>query len=73
MPGGRLIAGRDVRALARHLGSGTVDPDLVEAWVAVDAQFAGLADLARACPPERIGLSPGVFSALFGPLFGEFE
>ena len=73
MPGGRAITGRDVHALARHLGGGAIEPDLVEEWIAADSEFADLDELTRACPPERIGLSPGAFAALFAPLFGEFE
>ncbi len=73
MPGGRSITGRDVHALARQLGADVVDPHAVEAWIAADAVFGDLADLWRACPPERIGLTPGAYAALFAQLFGEFE
>lgn len=73
MPGGRPITGLDVHAAARRLGGGVVDSSTVERWIAADAAFEDLDDLARACPPERIGLTPGAYAALFGPLFGEFE
>jgi hypothetical protein len=52
---------------------GDVDEDAFEAWVEADARFGTLDELEAACPPERVGLTPGAFAALFGPLFGEFE
>jgi hypothetical protein len=73
VPGGRTISGRDVRAAARHLGGRGVDVAAVEAAVEADAEFRDLAELARALPPARVGLTPGAFAALFSPLFGEFE
>ena len=73
MQWGRAISGRDVHAMARQLGADVVDPDVVEAWIAADAVFDDLAELQRARPPERIGLTPGAYAALFAPLFGEFE
>jgi hypothetical protein len=73
VPGGRPISGADVHAAARHLAPPGVDAGLVEAWIPEDGTFATLDELERECPPERIGLTPGGFAALFGPLFGELE
>lgn len=30
-------------------------------------------ELARRCPPEALGISPGAHAAVLAPLFGEFE
>lgn len=73
MPGGREISGRDVLAAVRGAGGRDADLAALREAVAPDAVFASYEDLARACPPERIGLSSGAHAALFGPLFGEFE
>lgn len=73
MPGGRTIHGADVRAaMAQSPGAGG-DAAALCAAVREDDLFLTLEDLAAACPPERIGLAPGAYAALFGPLFGEFE
>jgi hypothetical protein len=73
MPGGREISGRDVHAALANLGPGRGDPAALRAAIAPDDLFAGYEALAKACPPERIGLTPGAHAAAFGPLFGEFE
>lgn len=72
MPGGRPITGRDVHAALAAFGGDRGDPDALRA-VAPDDAFDDYAALARACPPERAGLTPGEHAALFAPLFGEFE
>lgn len=54
-------------------GAARGDRNAVRAAVAPDDAFADYEELARACPPERAGLTPGEHAALFGPLFGEFE
>lgn len=61
-----------MRAVAERLGRG-VDVAALKAAVSPDAEFADLAELARALEPARVGLTPGAFAALFAPLFGEFE
>ena len=73
MSGDRPIVGADVHAALRSLGPGAYEADLAEAWIADDDVFNSVEELETACPPERIGLSPGAFAALLGPLFGEFE
>ena len=73
MPGGREITGRDVHAALRSFGGERGDPAALRACIAPDTAFAGYEALVAACPPERIGLTPGAHAALFGPLFGEFE
>jgi hypothetical protein len=73
MSGDRPISGADVHAILRSLGPGAYEADLAEAWIADDDVFTSIEALEAACPPERIGLSPGAFAALLGPLFGEFE
>lgn len=73
MPGGRQITGRDVHAALRAFGAERGDADALRAAVPPDAVFDDYEALARACPPERAGLTPGAHAALFGPLFGEFE
>ncbi|MEQ8834665.1 MAG: hypothetical protein RIB67_09510 [Miltoncostaeaceae bacterium] len=66
------VAADDVRAaLTAHL-----DPPQ---WVHLsevlpaDATFPDYEALARALPPEELGISPGLHAAVLGPLFGEFE
>ncbi len=73
MPGGREISGADVRAAATSTGGAAADRDALRAAVGPDDLFASYDELLRACPPSRIGLSPGAHAALFAPLFGEFE
>ena len=73
MSGHRPIRGADLHAQLRAFGPPGADPDAFEAWVAPDAAFASVEEVEEACPPERIGLSPGAFAALFAHLFGEFE
>jgi hypothetical protein len=73
MPGGREISGADVLAAARSLPGARVDEEALRALVAPADRFPSYDALARACPPERVGLSSGAHAALFVPLFGEFE
>lgn len=73
MPADRPISGADVHAILRRLGPGTYEADLAEAWIGEGDVFSSVEELEAACPPERIGLSPGGFHALLAPLFGEFE
>jgi hypothetical protein len=73
MPGGRPIHGADVRAVLHHAARPEADAAALAAAVGEDDVFLTLEELATACPPERIGLAPGAYAALFGPLFGEFE
>ena len=69
----RPISGADIHAALRTLGPGAYQTDLAEAWIAEDDMFGSIEAIEAHCPPERIGLSPGAFHALLGPLFGEFE
>ena len=62
-----------MHAALAAFGAGRGDPEAVRAAVAPDDAFEDYADLARACPPERAGLTRGEHAALFAPLFGEFE
>lgn len=73
MPGGRQISGRDVIATMERFSGGRGDEAALRAAVSPWQRFSTYDDLARAVPPERIGLSSGAHAALFGPLFGEFE
>lgn len=73
MPGGREISGHDVLAAVRGAAGAGADIAALRAAVPPDALFASYEDLADACPPERLGLTPGAHAALFTPLFGEFE
>lgn len=70
---GRTISGSDIHAQLRHLGPGEYEAELAEAWIDEDATFSSVEQVEALCPPERIGLSPGAFAAVIGPLFGEFE
>ena len=69
----RYIRGADLHAALRTLGPGAYEADLAEAWIDEDEVFRTVEEVEARCPPERIGLSPGAFHALFAPLFGEFE
>ncbi|MEW6582897.1 MAG: hypothetical protein AB1416_09070 [Actinomycetota bacterium] len=73
MSGHRPIRGADLHAQLRAFGPEGADVDAFEAWVGEDDEFTSLEEVDAACPPERIGLTPGGFAALFGHLFGEFE
>jgi hypothetical protein len=73
MPGGRPIAGRDVRAALRHAGAPLGAEPAVLSEIPPDRLFDSYEELRAAVPPERLGLSSGAHAALFGPLFGEFE
>jgi len=73
MPGHRPIFGCDIHAQLRHQGPPDADIGALEAWVDEEDFFYTVDELAAACPPERIGLRPGAFASVFGPLFGELE
>jgi hypothetical protein len=73
MPGGRAIHGRDLQAALRSFGPRGADVDALRAAVPDDAAVGSYEELARAAPPELLGLSSGAHAALFAPLFGEFE
>lgn len=73
MSADRPIFGADIHATLRRLGPGAYEAELAEAWIAADDVFTSVEEIEVRCPPERIGLSPGAFHALLGPLFGEFE
>ncbi len=70
---GAPVVGRDLRAALRRFGPPDADrPAFARAVADTDAFFT-YEDLLRACPPTRVGLTPGRHAALFAPLFGEFE
>lgn len=73
MPGGRLILGRDLQAALASFGPAGADAAALRAAIPDDAAVGSYEELARTCPPERLGLTSGAHAALFGPLFGEFE
>jgi hypothetical protein len=73
MPGGRPIAGRDVRAALRQAGAPRGAEAAVAREIHADRLFESYEDLRAAVPPERLGLTSGAHAALFGPLFWEFE
>lgn len=73
MPGGREITGADVLAALRTAPGARPDAAVLAATVRPDAVFGSYEELARACPPARIGLTPGAHAAALAPLFGEFE
>lgn len=73
MPGGREITGVDVRAAARATGVPLADLVALDAVVGPDDIFASYDELAAACPPAAIGVTPGAHAALFALIFGEFE
>lgn len=73
MPGGRQITGRDVIATMARFSAGRGDEAALRAAVSPWHTFSSYEELARAAPPERVGLTSGAHAALFGPLFGEFE
>jgi hypothetical protein len=73
MPGGRVITGRDLQAVLREFGPPGADARALRAAVPDEDVVAGYEELARRCPPERMGLTSGAHAALFGPIFGEFE
>lgn len=73
MPGGRLIHGRDLQAALRSFGPEGADAAALREAIPDHAAVGSYEELARAAPPERLGLTPGAHAALFGPLFGEFE
>ncbi len=63
----------DVHAAIRTFAGDADAAGLAEAWIDAAAEFTTLDEVEAHCPPERIGLSPGRFVAVVGPLFGEFE
>lgn len=69
----RRITGDDVLAALRAPGGEAADAGALRRRVAPGDAFATYEELARACPPEAIGLSSGAHAAVFAPLFGEFE
>lgn len=73
MPGGRTITGRDLQAALRAFGPPGADAGALREAIPDDEAVAGYDELARRCPPGRMGLTSGAHAAVFGPLFGEFE
>ena len=73
MPGGRTITARDVIAAMERFGGGRGDLDALRRAVPPGRRFRSYEELARAAPPERVGLTLGAHRAVFAPLFGEFE
>lgn len=69
----RPVTGSDVAGAAAAFARAGVDADAVRRRVPPDAVFPDAAALRRALPPDALGISPGVWEAVFGPLFGEFE
>lgn len=67
------MRGADVVGAAAAFPGRPVDPGRVAALLRAEAPVAGLAALARVAGPERLGVPPGVWETVFGPLFGEFE
>jgi hypothetical protein len=61
-----------VRAALRGVGDGRAGERL-GALLGDDDAVASYEDLARLCPPEALGISPGAHAAALAPLFGEFE
>lgn len=73
MPGGRPITGADVLAAARLPAAAGIDASALAAAVRADEVFGSYEELVAACPPRRLGITPGAHAAAFSPLFGEFE
>lgn len=69
----RPVTGGDVAGAAAAFAHAGVDADAVRVRVAADAVFADAASLRRVLPPDALGIAPGTWEAVFGPLFGEFE
>ena len=69
----RPVRGADVLAALDGFPGIAANREAAAARIRPDAVFDGLEELARACPPEAIGVTPGAYATLFAPLFGEFE
>jgi hypothetical protein len=69
----RPLRGSDVIARAQAEGVDARVLDRVRAIVDPAEEVASLENLARTVGPEMIGLSPGAWTHVFAPLFGEFE
>ena len=69
----RPLTGVDIIAQATSAGLKPGVAVLLAGRVDADAEFRDLDDLARAAGPAQLGMTPGRWAALFGPLFGEFE
>jgi hypothetical protein len=69
----RPVTGVDVIAQASSAGLEPRVAVRLAGRVDADAEFRGLDDLARAAGPAELGMTPGRWAAVFGPLFGEFE
>jgi hypothetical protein len=69
----RPLTGADVIARARTAGIGPETMQVITATIPPDAEFPDPAVLARAIAPARLGMTPGRWNHVFGPLFGEFE
>jgi hypothetical protein len=69
----RALTGADVIARAASVG---LDPDVIARIVEIldpAAEITGPDELVRLAGPARIGMAPGRWAHVFGPLFGEFE
>jgi len=69
----RPVRGADVAGAAAAFPGRPVDPARVAAALPPEERVAGLAALRRMAGPERLGVTPGTWETVFGPLFGEFE
>jgi len=69
----RALTGADVIAWARAAGVGPAQARIIAASIDPATAISGPEELARAIGPARLGMSPGRWDHVFGPLFGEFE
>jgi hypothetical protein len=69
----RPVTGADVIAQATSAGLDPRVAVLLAGRVDADVEFRDLDGLARGAGPAELGMTPGRWAAVFGPLFGEFE
>ncbi len=69
----RPLTGADVIARASAAGIDAATAALIAELIDADRVIAGQAELVRVIGPVRLGMTPGRWNHVFGPLFGEFE
>lgn len=69
----RPVRGSDVLARATTAGVPEHVCGRIRVRIAPEECVEDLDGLARLIAPDAIGMSPGAWTSVFGPLFGEFE
>ncbi|MEZ5079493.1 MAG: hypothetical protein R2878_02295 [Thermoleophilia bacterium] len=69
----RPVTGADVIGVVRLTATSAEVRERIRRAIPVDLVIPDIETLRQRMPAETVGLTPGAYASLFGPLFGEFE